>query len=142
MATLKGIADLAATIARDRQAFVDQTIKLARSFESPVPEIPDISMPEITPLAEQIADLLKPQGTPRHTIETRGRKPKWDWERAGLAVLGRIYRGELPEPKSQGEVEARLSDWFSATYDSATPGETQIRERARLIWREISEVGN
>ena len=105
---------------------------------------------EIVPLAEQLegaverlADRLKPQGTPGHTKDPRGRKPKWDWERAGLAVLGRVYRGDVvPEPKSQAEVERLLAEWFSENCDGATPGETLIREHARLIWHELSEVGN
>jgi hypothetical protein len=102
-------------------------------------EVPDIpAVREVVPLAEQIAELIKP----KPQTETRGRKAKWDWERAAIAVIAQFYNGAVPEPKTQAEVEARLSDWFSANYDSATPGETQIREHARLIWREIFEAGN
>jgi hypothetical protein len=145
VATLKGLAEIAAKLASDQRALTDLAAKVARPLGSdpadlPRPEIPDIpAVREVTPLAEQIADLIKPpQGTPGHTPprETRGRKPKWEWERAALAVFGRIYWGDVPEPTSQAEVETLLSEWFLATYDEQ-PVDSQIRDHARLIWREI-----
>jgi hypothetical protein len=120
--------------------------RLLRPFDPPAP--PDLSVPSEfkvhypplpagRPLAEQIADAIKAQGAPGHTVETRGRKPHKDWERAMLAVFGRSYRGEVPEPQTQAEVERLLADWFAEHHAGWTPGETAIREKARLIWREV-----
>jgi hypothetical protein len=139
---VKGLAEIAAKMVRDQQAFIDATTKLARpsaDLRDLRPEIPDIpAVREVTPLAEQIADLIKPK--PQR--ETRGRKAKWDWERAALGVYGRVYRGNVPEPKSLAEVEALLSEWFVANSDGEQPVTSQIREHARPIWREIREGEN
>jgi hypothetical protein len=97
-------------------------------------EIEPIDLPER--IAEEIAKVLRP-GKPKE--ETRGRKQKYDWESAAIAVFGRIYRG--PEPKKQAEVEELLSEWFAAN-DAGEPGETEIRNHAKPIWLEIQKVGN
>jgi hypothetical protein len=52
-------------------------------------------------------------------------------------VFGRIYRGDVIEPKSQAEVETLLGEWFSANCGGEEPVESQIREYAVLIWGEI-----
>jgi hypothetical protein len=119
----------------------DTFLPYTSSWREGVAEQSRRPLPYMTPILEQIANSIKPQGTPGHTIETRGRKRKWDWERADLAVIGEIYRGERPEPKTQADIERRLAEWFFAQHGSA-PGESQIREHARLIWREIPEAGN
>jgi hypothetical protein len=78
-----------------------------------------------------------PTRDPEPQRETRGRKRKWDWERAALAVFGQIYRGDVTQPKKQGQVEALLAEWFSANCGGEEPVESQIREHAVLIWGEI-----
>jgi hypothetical protein len=109
-----------------------------RNMESPgMREI--TSTPCILETLETLVERLSPEPNPP---ETRGRKATYDWERAAIAVFGRIYRGEVPEPKKQAEVEALLDEWFVANDASEQPGVTQIRKHAKPIWREIREVGN
>jgi hypothetical protein len=105
-------------------------------FRPTIPDIPAVQ--EVVPLAELLAELIKPK--PRN--ETRGRKPKWPWQEATLAVFGAIYRGEEREPKCLAEIEAMLGDWFIANCDDQLPAESQLREYAKLIWREITKAEN
>jgi len=123
-----------------------------RQFEEVVATVPRNSCPDPSfkpsrsiveraipwsPLAEQIAAL---QGKSRR--ETRGRKPKYDWARAKLEVLGAIYRGEEPQPRSLADIETMLGDWFAAHGDEI-PGVTLIREHAHDISNQVTkEVGN
>jgi hypothetical protein len=72
--------------------------------------------------------------------ETRGRREKWPWQRAMAATVGRIYRGEVPEPTTQARVEELMADWFIANCDGEQPAESQIRDHASLIWREIEKA--
>jgi hypothetical protein len=75
-------------------------------------------------------------GVETFTIETRGRPPKWDWERAAISVFGSLNRGEVPKPRSQADVERLLVGWFSAKH-AREPSEKAIRGHARLIWEEV-----
>jgi hypothetical protein len=69
--------------------------------------------------------------------ETRGKKPKWAWEKATNAVWGRIYRGEIiPEPTTQAEIVALLAEWFIDSCGDA-PGETSLKEHAQNILVEV-----
>jgi hypothetical protein len=100
------------------------------------PIIPDIpAVREVTPLAEQLAELIKPQ----LQQETRGRKPKWSWEAASLAVVGSIYRGDEREPETLAALEAILGDWFIQNCSGEIPAASLIREHANRIRLEIKK---
>jgi hypothetical protein len=97
------LVEIAARIARDRNK--------PNLPQCQPPELP--ALQEITPLAEEIATAIQQPQPPARKPDPRGRKPKWDWECATLAVFDRIYRGEVPEPKSLAEVETLLAAWFA-----------------------------
>jgi hypothetical protein len=97
-----------------------------------------VATPSIPEMLETLVERLSPERKP----ETRGRKAKHGWARAVTAVFGRIYRGDVPEPKKQAEVEALLVEWFAWNDADEQPVESQIRDHARLIWREIQEAEN
>jgi hypothetical protein len=84
--------------------------------------------------ANRMVEIL---GLRTFTIETRGAKARWNWEKAAIAVFGRIYRGEVPEPTSKAEVVALLAEWFQDEY-GREPGETTLKEHGELI---LDEVG-
>ena len=89
---------------------------------------------EVTPLAEQIADLLRP----KPKIERRGRKAIWDWNAAKDAVWGQLYRGDA-KPEKLADVERLLGDWFG-TNCGDSPGTTSLREKAREIWTQLQQA--
>jgi hypothetical protein len=67
----------------------------------------------------------------------RGRKPKYDWPTATLAVFGLIYRGEL-QPEIQADIERALIDHL--TRGESAPSESTVRPYARLVWDEYSKA--
>ena len=67
----------------------------------------------------------------------RGRKPKYDWPAATLAVFGLIYRGEL-KPEIQADIERALIDHLS--HGDNAPSESTVRPYAKLVWEEYSKA--
>ncbi len=67
----------------------------------------------------------------------RGRKPKYDWPAATLAVFGLIYRGDL-KPENQADIERALIDHLAS--GDNTPSESTVRPHARQIWVEYSKA--
>ena len=67
----------------------------------------------------------------------RGRKPKYDWPAATLAVFGLIYRGEL-KPNIQADIERALIDHL--TQGDNGPSESTVRPYAKLIWEESQKA--
>jgi hypothetical protein len=71
-----------------------------------------------------------------------GRDPTYDWERAGLEILGKIYRGETPEPKppaAQAKVERLYEDWFGARHEH--PSKSLVRDHARELLKQLRDEG-
>ncbi|MXO57940.1 hypothetical protein GRI89_00055 [Altererythrobacter salegens] len=66
-----------------------------------------------------------------------GRRPKYDWPAAIIAVFGQIFRGDL-KPENQADVEAALQAHF-LTRDSE-PAESTLRPYAKLIWDEAQKA--
>ncbi len=67
----------------------------------------------------------------------RGRKPKYDWPAATLAIFGMIYRGDL-KPELQADIERALIDHL--TLGDSAPSESTARPYAKLIWDEYSKA--
>jgi hypothetical protein len=67
----------------------------------------------------------------------RGKPRSIDWDHAVSAVWGRIYRGEVPEPQRQSQVEDLLCEWFDG--NSMDPGESSVRKHAKIIWQEVTK---
>jgi hypothetical protein len=143
VATLKGMAEIAAKLVGDQEALTHATTKLVHPLiVDPAdlcdlrPEIPDIpAVREVTPLAEQITDLIKAEKP--GLLETRGRKPKWKWDEAISGVWGQVWRGDA-KPKKQADVEQLLRSWFIDSRSDA-PANSEIRKRAEIIWRDMNQ---
>ncbi len=89
-------------------------------------------------LVELVAALKTVEAAPQSKV---GRPAKYDWESAVLAVFGRIFRGEVPDPTGRGEVAevARLlAQWFSDQWDQY-PGETELKKHARRLLKEVKK---
>lgn len=66
-----------------------------------------------------------------------GRRPKYDWPAATLAVFGRIHRGDF-KPESQADVERALIDHLAE--EKGGPSESTVRPYAKLIWIESQKA--
>ncbi|ANU06478.1 hypothetical protein [Paraurantiacibacter namhicola] len=66
-----------------------------------------------------------------------GRRPKYDWPSATLAVFGLIHRGDF-KPSSQADVERCLIQHLTEGENS--PSESTVRPYAKLIWEEAAKV--
>lgn len=67
------------------------------------------------------------------SVENRGRRPKYDWPAASIAVFGEIHRGDF-KPSSQADVERALIAHLSDA--DGGPSESTVRPFAKLIWEE------
>ena len=78
----------------------------------------------------------EPQSITNATSQV-GRKPKYDWPAATLAVFGRIHRGDF-KPQSQADIERALIDHLSE--EQGGPSESTVRPYAKLIWLESQKA--
>lgn len=69
--------------------------------------------------------------------ERRGRRPKYDWPAASVAVFGMIHRGDL-KPETQADVERALIAHLTRNDDA--PSESTVRPFAKLIWEEQAKA--
>lgn len=67
----------------------------------------------------------------------RGRKAKYDWPAATLAIFGRIHRGDF-KPESQAEIEKALQAYLAQ--GDKEPSESTVRPYAKLIWDEAQQA--
>jgi hypothetical protein len=65
-----------------------------------------------------------------------GRKPKYDWTAATLAVFGQIHRGDF-KPETQAEIERALQTRLAR--GDREPSESTVRPYAKRIWEEIQQ---
>ncbi|MEM7701611.1 MAG: hypothetical protein AAF251_06705 [Pseudomonadota bacterium] len=79
---------------------------------------------------------IEPQATTEATSQL-GRRPKYDWPAATLAIFGRIHRGDF-KPESQADVERALIDHLAKEIGS--PSESTVRPYAKLIWTESQKA--
>lgn len=66
-----------------------------------------------------------------------GRRPKYDWPAATLAIFGLIHRGDL-KPSSQADVERALI--CHLTNGDEMPSDSSVRPYAKLIWHEHNKA--
>lgn len=66
-----------------------------------------------------------------------GRRPKYDWPAATLAIFGLIHRGDF-KPSSQADVERCLIEHLTEGENS--PSESTVRPYAKLIWEEAAKA--
>ncbi|MEP1338957.1 MAG: hypothetical protein ABJK66_06985 [Marinomonas sp.] len=66
-----------------------------------------------------------------------GRRPKYDWPAATLAVFGRIHRGDF-KPENQADIERALIDHLAE--ENGGPSESTVRPYAKLIWTESQKA--
>ena len=89
---------------------------------------------DLQSVREHFEVMNPPQPAPRRA----GPKAKYDWARAEREIFGRIYRGEVREPKHLVDVERLLAEWFAA--DSGEhPTESLIREHARALLEQLQD---
>lgn len=67
----------------------------------------------------------------------RGRKAKYDWPAAALAIFGLIHRGDF-KPESQAEIEKALQGHLAQ--GDKEPSESTVRPYAKLIWDESQKA--
>jgi hypothetical protein len=63
-----------------------------------------------------------------------GANPRYEWERALIAVARRIHEEGLPL-RQTGELHKFIEDWFGK--QGQYPSESEIRKRVRLIYEEF-----
>lgn len=94
----------------------------------------DVGLPAPT------ASVTSPAESPLAVGRQGGRPPNPHWEEAINTIWKAIYEGW--QPTRQAEIETRLAEWFSSS-GKEEPGQTQRRQRARMIWTALDEgVGN
>lgn len=74
-------------------------------------------------------------------LETRGRKPKWDWEGALCSLIAKANTPDgLPQgPGSQAEIGKHLAAWFShQSPDGSMPASSALGERAAKVARALT----
>jgi hypothetical protein len=65
-----------------------------------------------------------------------GRKPKYDWPAATLAIFGEIHRGDF-KPENQAEIEKALQ--VRLAKGDKEPSESTVRPFAKRIWDEMQQ---
>jgi len=65
----------------------------------------------------------------------RGRKPKYEWDKASDAIWGKLLHGELI-PESQADIERALQSELRV--GDKEPGESTVRPYANRIWQQFS----
>lgn len=66
----------------------------------------------------------------------RGRRPKYDWSAACVAIYGQLERGDL-KPRVQADIEKALIAYLSVGDDG--PPESTVRPYAKLVWEEFQK---
>lgn len=64
----------------------------------------------------------------------RGRRAKYDWHAASLAVFGQIHRGDF-KPTNQAEIEKAMISFLANGDDE--PSESTVRPYAKRMWSEF-----
>jgi hypothetical protein len=68
---------------------------------------------------------------PKRKAETRGRKPKWDWDGCEADAESFLNTNGLPD--TLAELERHMAGWFERTVGES-PVESQIREKATVLF--------
>jgi hypothetical protein len=76
---------------------------------------------------------------PQAARRRAGPQPKYDWARAEREIFGRIYRGEVREPKFLVDVERLFIEWFVAAIGDH-PSESLIREYAKGLLEQLQDA--
>src|SRR5690606_18601928 len=76
------------------------------------------------------------QGDETKVPSNRGRKPKYDWPAACVAIYGQLERGELI-PQVQADIEKALIAHL--THGDNVPTESTVRPSAKLLWEEFKK---
>ena len=66
-----------------------------------------------------------------------GRRPKYNWPAASLAIFGQIHRGDF-KPENQADIERALIAHLADS--SGGPSESIVRPYAKLIWVEARKA--
>ena len=66
-----------------------------------------------------------------------GRRPKYNWPAASLAVFGKIHRGDF-KPANQADIERALIAHLGDQHGG--PSESTVRPYAKLIWEESQKA--
>lgn len=78
------------------------------------------------------------KAVPPTTVQTAptatGLPSKWYWEPLLIEIARQLYAGEL-QPKSQADIQRAMHDWL--TKQGETGGDTQVKNRARMLWAAI-----
>ena len=84
---------------------------------------------------------LDQQPTEPRREETRGTPATYDWEQAGLEILARIYRHEIPPPKKPGDAKRLYEEWFAAGGRDQYPDKTVLYEHAGKLLKALNDSG-
>jgi hypothetical protein len=127
----RGMATLKTGSGLPPREFLESIERLAESFYKPkLPEPPWSAIP-IPETVWNSTAMAKPPNK-------GGAPSRWDWEGAAIAVFGRIYRAEVPEPSKIADVARLLAEWF-VEQTGREPSETELKRHARRL---LPEVGN
>jgi hypothetical protein len=70
-------------------------------------------------------------------VRKGGNPGKYDWAKAVGTVIFEWSESGLWQPESQGEIKAKLADWFSE--QNQTPDDSQLRKYARWLFGEFKK---
>ena len=72
-----------------------------------------------------------------HGAPGPGPPGRYDWDGFYVAVMKRLHDRGLPS--RQSDLIAEMQEWFIAqSADGVSPDESTIRQRIRVIWRELN----
>lgn len=74
------------------------------------------------------------QKTPEQKTETRGRKPKYDWD-AFYIEIGQIANTIDGLPETQAELEKQMAEWCEQEWQEC-PGDSTIRGKISSLYQE------
>lgn len=96
-----------------------------------------LSAADILITAREIDRFEDAHGIGRTRSAGPGAPGRYDWDGFYVAVMKRIHDRGLPS--RQSDLIAEMQEWFIAhSADGVAPDESTIRQRIRVIWRELN----